>query len=176
VLLRAVPARVTLPDPGAWRARRDGTFVVLEHRDGRSRLVLRVWRAERLVRPSMCENTARLHRPTLPQAEAGEIIERRKIDSPRDYDVHLTAGIDKARGGGVHGFALAVGATVGRCYLGLYETWADGPGAPERVAERLAIMIAGVIENVALPAPGETEGLGGGGEEEEEVGRGWPEK
>jgi len=150
--LHAVPARITLPDPSTWSARRQGSFVVLVHPATRSEIALRVWRAERLARPSRCEAEARQIRPELPPVDPGGVVEQRVIDAPHGYDVRLVVGVDPMGARGVHGYALAVGAAVGRCYVAAYRTWADGPNAAERVAGRLALMVPGVIETVELPA------------------------
>jgi hypothetical protein len=150
VELRAVPARVTIPDPGSWRAARDGSFVVLEQRSTNSRIVLRVWKAARLVRPAECEAEARLLRPALPRADPQTLLDARRIAAPADYDVHLVVGVEETSGRGVHGFAIAVGAAVGRCYLGEYETRAEGSHAAELVADRLATMVPGFIETVVV--------------------------
>jgi hypothetical protein len=150
VELRAVPAVVALPDPASWRAAREGSFVVLAQRATNSRIVLRVWKAARLVRPAECEAEARLHRPTLPKTDPTTLLDERSISAPRDYDVRLFVGVHEAAQRRVHGYALAVGAAVGRCYLGVYETWADGPAAPERVADRLATMVPGFIETLSI--------------------------
>jgi len=125
---------------------------VLSDRGTRSQIVLRVWRAERLARPSNCETEARLLRPELPRVDPSSVVDQRPIDAPRGYDVRLVVGVDALGTQGVHGYALAVGAAVNRCYVAAYETWADGPNAPERVAGRLAAMVPGVIETVELPA------------------------
>ncbi len=151
VTINAVPARVTLPDASRWHARRDGSFVVLEDRSSRAELVLRVWRAERLTRPSDCEATARLVRPKLPRFDPASILDRRVIDAPRGYDVRLVVGVDATGTGGVRGYAVAIGAAIGKCYVAAYQTWAEGPNAPERVASRLAVVVPGVIEKVEVP-------------------------
>lgn len=148
VVLRAVPARVSLPDPSSWRAAREGSFVVLEQRATSSIIVLRSWKAARLVRPSECEAEARLLRPALPRVDPATLVDNRKIDAPRNHDVHLAVAVEEAPDRSVRGVALAVGAAVGRCYLASYETRAEGPSAPERVADRLATMVPGFIETV----------------------------
>jgi hypothetical protein len=45
----------------------------------------------------------------------------------------------------VHGFALAVGAATGRCYVASFETESAGAGAPGTVADRLAVVVSGVF-------------------------------
>jgi hypothetical protein len=141
---------VSLPDPSSWRAAREGSFVLLEQRATSSRIVLRVWKAARLVRPSECEAEARLLRPALPRVDPSAVLDARSIDAPHGYDVRLVVGLQDGRDRSVHGFALAVGAAVGRCYLSAYETRADGPSAAERVADRLATMVPGFIETVEI--------------------------
>jgi hypothetical protein len=148
--LEALPALVTLPDARAWRAQRSGSFVVLSHRATESTLALRVWRAARLVRPSECEAEARLARPQLPIAENQNRIEERRLEAPSGFDVRLVVAAQPVSGSSVRGSALAVGAGVGRCYLASFETVADGPRAAERVAERLGVVVPGVLETVRL--------------------------
>jgi hypothetical protein len=150
VQLRAVPARVSLPEPSTWRASREGSFVVLEQRATDSRILLRVWKAARLVRPAECEREARLLRPALPRVDPVTLLDQRSITAPRGYDVRLAVTVEDDQHGGVRGLALAVGAAVGRCYLAAYETRAEGASAPARVADRLATMVPGFIETVEV--------------------------
>lgn len=145
-----MPVRISLPDPASWRASRDGSFVVLDQRSTTSRIALRIWKAARLVRPGECEAEARLLRPTLPRPDPATLLDERTISAPEGFDVRLAVGVEEGPRRGVHGFALAVGAAVGRCYLGLYETWAEGPTAPELVADRLALMVPGFIETLRV--------------------------
>jgi hypothetical protein len=150
VELRAIPARVSLPEPSSWRAQREGSFVILEHPKTNSHVVLRVWKAARLVRPAECEAEARFLRPKLPRLDPSTLLDHRRIGAPQGYDVHLAVAVDQGSDGVVRGVALAVGAAVGRCYLGAYVTQAEGPNAPARVADRLATMVPGFIETVEI--------------------------
>jgi hypothetical protein len=52
VALASPPGTILLYDPEHWRARRAGSFTVLEHPSSRSTLAIRLWRAARLVRPA----------------------------------------------------------------------------------------------------------------------------
>jgi hypothetical protein len=158
--LRAVPARVSLPNPGSWRASREGSFVVLEQRTTSSRIVLRVWKAARLVRPAECEAEARLFRPALPRVDPVTLLDERSIAAPRGYDVRLVVAVEEDGRGGVRGLALAIGAAVGRCYLAAYETQAEGASAFERVADRLATMVPGFVETVDIDGAEEAASRG----------------
>ncbi len=158
VELPSVPVRLRLPSPARWHATREGSFTVLARRESNERLTLRVWRAARLVRPEECETEARRLRSTLPVADPSTVVDSRRIDAPAGYDVRLVVGVEPSAEG-VHGYAVAVGAAVSRCYAGVYEIWAGGPGAVERVAEQLAVMVPAVIETLVVPKadePGQT--------------------
>jgi hypothetical protein len=148
--LEAIPALITLPDASAWRAQRSGSFVLLSHGATQSTLVLRVWRAARLVRPSECEAEARLARPELPFAETQSRIEERRLEAPSGFDVRLVVAAQPGPGSSVRGSAVAVGAGVGRCYVAAFETFAEGARAMERVADRLGVVVPGVLETVRL--------------------------
>jgi hypothetical protein len=148
--LRSVPIVVSLPDASGWHAKASGTFTLLEHGGTKSSLALRITLAPRLVRPEQCEADARLARPTLPGGDPSGIVERRKIGAPAGFDVRLVVGVEP-RGGGVHGYALAVGAATSRCYVAAYDTEAAGEQAAERVAERLAVVVSGVLETMRVP-------------------------
>jgi hypothetical protein len=145
-----VPVRVALPEARAWRASTSGTFTLLAHPRTQSSLALRVTLAPRLVRPEECEAEARLARPSLPRPEPSTIVEQRVLQVPSGFDVRLTVGVE-AEPGGVHGYALAVGAATGRCYVAAFETTSFGPKAAERVADRLAVVVSGVLETMTVP-------------------------
>lgn len=149
--LSRVPAIVSLPDARAWHASTSGTFTLLEHGATHSRLTLRVTLAPRLVRPEQCLTEARLARPSLPGPDDGSSVEQRTIGAPAGFDVRLVVGVAPARGG-VHGYALAFGAATSRCYVAVYETDADGEQAAKVVAERLAIVVSGVLETLRVPS------------------------
>jgi hypothetical protein len=147
--LSRLPAVVTLPDASAWHASTSGSFTVLEHRATHSRLALRVTLASRLVRPEQCEADARLARPSLPGADASGVVERRRLPAPSGFDVRLQVGVEPKRDG-VYGYALAVGAATSRCYVAAYETESHGEHAAESVADRLAVVVSGVLETMRL--------------------------
>jgi hypothetical protein len=150
-MLARVPVSVELPDARSWHAHASGSFTVLEHGPTRSTLVLRVSRAARLVRPEQCEAEARLLRPSLPASDASSILERRPLEAPPGFDTRLVVGVEPRAGGSVRGFALAVGAATGRCYVASFETESAGAGAPGAVADRLAVVVSGVLGTLHVP-------------------------
>ncbi len=149
--LRRVPAIVTLPNAGAWHASTSGTFTLLEQRATRSTLALRVTLAPRLVKPEQCETEARLARPTLPVVDPSSVVERRALAAPAGFDVRLVVGVTPVPNG-VRGYALATGAGTSRCYVAVFETESAGVGAADRVAERLAVVVAGTLETLRVPS------------------------
>jgi hypothetical protein len=150
VELASLPGTVTLYDPGRWRPAAGETFSTLEHPPSRSRLALRTWRAAPDVRPAQCEAEARLVRPDLPQVDQESILDSRRIDAPREFHGTLVVGVEPMRDGSTHGFALAVSATVGRCFVLCFETIAQGADAPVSVADRLHEAVEGIIPSVEL--------------------------
>jgi hypothetical protein len=149
--LTRIPVTLKLPDATAWHARASGSFTELSHAPSSSLLTFRIERASRLVRPEECEAAARLARPTLPLLDASSVVERRKLAAPPGFDTRLVVGVVPREGARVLGVALAIGAATGRCYVASYETESRGAGAPERVAERLAIIVSGVFETLRTP-------------------------
>jgi len=153
--LARVPARVSLPDARSWHAHASGSFTVLEHASTHSTLTLRVAAAARLVRPEQCEADARLARPSLPPSDGASVVERRALAAPQGFDTRLVVGVEPRAGGTVHGYALAIGAATGRCYVACFETEGGGPHAPDDVADRLAVVVSGVFETLRIPSADE---------------------
>jgi hypothetical protein len=150
--LARVPARVSLPDARAWHARPSGSFTLLEHAPTHSTLALRVVNAQRLVRPEQCEADARLARPSLPANDGASIVERRALAAPPGFDTRLAVGVEPGAAGSVRGFAHAIGAATGRCYVACFETESVGPHAADDVADRLAVIVSGVFETLRVPS------------------------
>jgi len=153
--LARVPARVSLPDARDWHAHPSGSFTLLEHAPTHSTLALRIVNAARLVRPSQCEADARLARPSLPVSDGVNIVERRALAAPEGFDTHVVVAVEPRAGGSVRGFALAIGAATGRCYVACFETESSGPRAADDVADRLAVVVSGVFETLRVPSADE---------------------
>jgi hypothetical protein len=153
--LARVPARVSLPDARAWHAHPSGSFTELAHAPTHSTLALRIVNAARLVRPEQCEADARLARPTLPASDGVSVVERRALAAPQGFDTRLVVGVEPRAGGSVRGFALAIGAATGRCFVACFETESAGPHATDLVADRLAVVVSGVFETLRVPSADE---------------------
>jgi hypothetical protein len=86
----------------------------------------------------------------LPRADPDVIVEERPLEAPRDFSGTLVLGVEPAPHSALRGFALAVGAAVGRCYVLSYETTADGPDAASVVADRLRAAAERLVPSVRL--------------------------
>ena len=148
--LPTLPGIIALYDADRWRATTGGSFTVLEHAPSRSTLALRVWRAARLVRPAECEAEARLVRPALPRPDPDAIVDSRSLEAPEGFSGSLVIGVDGAPRGDVRGYALAVGAAVGRCFVLAFETTAEGVDAASTVGERLRAAVDRIAPSVRL--------------------------
>lgn len=139
---------IPLPERRSWRVDDSTTpWLVARQPASSSELLARTWTAQRLVRPAECERQARLWRPDLPAPSDDTTVDARTIAVPADYQTQLVVAV-QPHAGGIDGFALAFGATVGRCYALVYSTSAKGPGAETAVGRRLAIIVDGVISRV----------------------------
>jgi hypothetical protein len=151
VELPSVPAVITLPDHRYWRVRARGTFVELEHAGSGSRITLRLSRAPRLVRPRECEAEVRLSRPDLPRATPETELEHARVDYPRGFDAELSVGVEP-HAHGARGHATLVAAATGRCLFVAFETVVSGPEAAAHVADRLTVVVDGILPRVRLPS------------------------
>jgi hypothetical protein len=142
-----LPIEVMLPERASWRVTDGPTWLEAEQRESSSTLALRTWRAERLVRRSDCAAQARLARPTIPIASEESIVDQRSFAAPAGFDSELVVGVEPS-GGGVMGYAIVFGASVGYCYAALFTTTASGSGADQEVAARLGVAVDGILSGV----------------------------
>jgi hypothetical protein len=141
-----------LPDRASWSLDDSTTpWFVAVHERTRSELSARIWRAGRLVRPSECERQARLWKPAIPGVGAESVLEARRLSAPPGWTTELTVGVERVGAGQeLRGFALAYGATVGRCYAFVYTTFATGAGAQASIGRRLAIVADEIVPQVRM--------------------------
>jgi hypothetical protein len=148
-----------LPDAAGWReAPSAGSFLELEHRGSGTRLLVRLWTEAEPTNRAGCEASARAVRP-LPAREAGSEIGREALSAPSGFDTEVHVGVARAeRGGPVAGYLLAFGASGRSCFAYVLTTEAQGAGATQAVAERLALMQtvslrSVVVEHASDPLP-----------------------
>lgn len=143
---------VPLPEFSEWRIDDESEhWFVARHPASNSELRVRAWSANRSVTPNQCETQARLWLPSLPAPAADDAVEIRRLRAPSGYHGELIVGVRLLAGGAeLEGYALAFGATVGRCYASVFTTRALGPEAEERVGSTLAVIAGGLLERVEV--------------------------
>jgi hypothetical protein len=132
-----------LPDAEAWRRdARDPRSFVAVHAPTRSRLLVRTWRADSIVRPEDCERELRRLRPDLPALTPEERVEERSSSVAGYAAARLMAGVvpSPESAGVLDGYALLFGSDGRRCLALIYSTSAQGEAAPRMIGERLGAM------------------------------------
>jgi hypothetical protein len=143
------PIELDLPSKDSWQVSDGPTWLVAAHSASSSLLAVRTWRADRLVRREQCEAQARLARPSLPIVRDDAVLERRALSAPAQFDTELVVGVEPT-GGGLSGYALAIGASVGRCYAAVFTTAVNGTLAEQEVATRLGLAVDRILSGVRL--------------------------
>jgi hypothetical protein len=143
------PLELGLPNKAEWQLADGPTWLVARHSATSSELALRTWRAERLVRRSECVAQARLARAAIPEIKEEAIVDRRALSTPRDFDTELVVGVERTERG-ISGYAIAIGASVGRCYAAVFTTTAMGNGAEQELAARLGVVVDRILGSVRL--------------------------
>jgi len=141
------PIELALPDKAGWQIAEGPTWFVADHEPSSSQLALRTWRADRVVRRAECEAQARLARPTIPIVKDEAVVERRTLTAPADFDNELVVGVEP-NAGGLSGYALVIGAGVGRCYAAVFTTSVRGKDAELELAARLGLAVDRVLSQV----------------------------
>lgn len=143
------PIEFGLPSKQTWRIEDGPNWFVAEHTQSSSLLAVRTWRAERLVRRADCESQARLARPTIPIVHEESVVDRRPFASPQGFDSELVVSVEPSARG-ILGYAIVIGASVGRCYAAVFTTTVSGGVAEQEVAARLGFFVDQVLSRVRL--------------------------
>lgn len=143
--------RLPLPEGRAWRIDDHGSpWLTAMHAGSASSLMVRTWNEEGRASAARCEERARLWKK-LPERGNAEILQDRAIDAPAGFDTRLLVGVLAGRPGAPIGaFATAFGAHAHRCFVWVYTTSAEGPGAERVLGERLAAMVEASLAKVAI--------------------------
>ncbi|HYQ28249.1 MAG TPA: hypothetical protein VER04_13560 [Polyangiaceae bacterium] len=145
------PIEFTLPAKASWQLTEGPSWLVLEHRPSSSQLALRTWRADRLLRRAECEAQARLGRKAIPIVHEEAVVDRHALLAPADFDNELVVGVEPSALG-LEGYALVIGASVGRCYAAVFTTRVSGERAELEVAARLGLVVDRILSHVRVLA------------------------
>ncbi len=143
----ALPLELRLPTKSEWRTTDGPLWLEAEHAPSASKLALRTWRTERIVRRSECESDARLARPSIPTIHEEAIVDRRAFAAPAGFESELVVGVEPTPLG-VQGYALVFGSSIGFCYAALFTTTASGGDAEREVATRLGVAVDEILSSV----------------------------
>jgi hypothetical protein len=143
------PLEFTLPGTASWQIVEGPSWVVADHRPSSSQLALRTWRADRVLRRADCEAQARLGRAAIPIVHDDAVVERRGFSAPAEFDNELVLGVESSAHG-LTGYALVIGASVGRCYAAVFITRVRGQAAEVEVAARLGQVVDRVLSHVRV--------------------------
>jgi hypothetical protein len=122
------------------------------HEATRSTLLLRSWSEDQNVTRQVCYARAREWEPGLPDLEVASLIDdgTRKLLGSQDARVAVGVEARTARGGGVAGFVIAIVGSVRRCMVLAFQTRAEGQGADDEVASRLAIIAERLLPSLKI--------------------------
>jgi hypothetical protein len=136
---------VPLPEASSWRVDdRSGRWLSAVHLPSKSMLWIRAWREGSVVSHRQCEAAARSWRPDLLGHDESVLVDRRPLGAPEGFDTEVGFSVRQV-GNALGGVAVAVGARVRQCLVLAYATRADGPGAQQAVADRLALVTTKVF-------------------------------
>jgi hypothetical protein len=151
-----------LPDADGWRHDpRDTRAWIATHAATRSRLLVRRWRADSIVRAGDCERQLRELRPDLPTLGPEQQLDRRPLKLAGDYAAELTTGAvaSDQSAGALTGHALLFGSDARQCLALVFSTSAEGDAAARQVGDRLGIIsrtfervhVLGIPSRIAAP-------------------------
>jgi hypothetical protein len=143
------PIELSLPSKDSWQISDGPTWLVAAQATSASLLALRTWRADRLVRRAECEAQARLTRPSIPIVQQEALLDRRAFTAPAGFDTELVVGVEPSAPG-ITGYAIAIGASVGRCYAAVFTTRTNGANAEREVASRLGVAVDRILSGVRV--------------------------
>lgn len=142
-----LPLELRLPTKSEWRIADGPLWLEAEHAPSASKLAVRTWRSDRIVRRSECEADARLARPSIPPLHEESIVDRRAFAAPAGFDSELVVGVEPSPLG-VRGYATVFGASIGFCYAAVFTTTASGGSAEQEVAARLGVAVDEILSGV----------------------------
>jgi hypothetical protein len=139
-----------LPDGRAWRVDDHGTpWLVATHEPTRSTLHVRSWNEDQVATKHGCYERARAWKQGLPDIDAPGAIrdEVRKLDA--GVEARVVSGVVVPEGSPrIAGFSVAVGTSVRKCIVMIYQTEVDRPAKPQVIAERLAVVSETVVAKI----------------------------
>ncbi|MFO0614442.1 MAG: hypothetical protein U0414_17795 [Polyangiaceae bacterium] len=150
--------RVPLEEGDAWRIDDHKTpWLTAQKPKDQSSLMLRVWRGENRMNRDKCEAIARGWK-SLPVRDKATLVSHEPLDFPEGFDTYVDVGLVPApEQSALFGFVLAFGGYAHKCFAYVFVTKDQGPGADERVAERLGTNVERTLKKIRIVSDLEPE-------------------
>ena len=158
--------RLRIPFASEWQRHETNTSLRLEHPLDKSRIVVRLWSASRLVSVDQCVGELALLEPDVAFARrtwmsgalasdvAGQnqdIVAAQRFEPGGDLHGVVRASVHATSSGQeVAGVVIAVAAGVGRCLAMVANSFVGGANAEREIADRIAWLVEGVTKSLAL--------------------------
>lgn len=151
---------LALPDGKAWRIDdHRSPWLVASHATSSTTLRVRVWRELELASRDRCEQRAREWAPDLPSLVGARVIDDGPLPAvpAPGFDTRVVAAIAQPKApDAVDGFVIAFGASGKKCFAYAWVATARGPGAAERIGDRLGTGVrtlegAFIVSDLAPP-------------------------
>jgi hypothetical protein len=152
IVSRRFEIRIPLPDGAAWRIDdAAGSWLSATHAASSSSLLVRLWREDDPMSRTKCEERARAG-GKLPAIDPADVVNRRPIAVPPDFDTVVETAVRKAPAGpSIEALAVAVGGLGRRCFAYVFRTSVVDSAAGERAAGvRLAMMVEQSLSGLVL--------------------------
>jgi hypothetical protein len=131
-----------LPSDPAWKIEdAKDSWLVATHAPTSTVVVARMLGTDGLANRARCETRARDLR-ALPPREGTSVIDKHRVDMPSGFDTIVEVGLlPTDPGKPITGYVLAFGGWSKKCFIYALTTTAQGRGAEEAVADRLALFM-----------------------------------
>jgi hypothetical protein len=167
---------LALPDGSAWKIDdHRSKWLDATHAATHSSLLARSWNEEQNVTRKACYAQAREWERVLPDLDSQPLIDDGIKKVLGNEDARVAVGLDARTPStqGIDGFVVVIVGSVKRCMVFAFQTHADGQGAGDEIASRLAIIAERFVPSLSLDqsfapsrepltgAPGAPGGVGG---------------
>jgi hypothetical protein len=140
-----------LPDGAAWKIDdHRSPWLRAGHESTHSTLLARSWSEEQNVTRKACYARAREWEATLPDVDTGGLIDDGVRKVPGGDDARVAVGIDARVSPGVGGFVVTIMGSIRRCMVVAFQTRAEGQGAEDEIASRLALIGERFVPSIKL--------------------------
>jgi hypothetical protein len=140
-----------LPDGSAWKIDdHRSPWLRASHESTHSTLLARSWSEDQNVTRKACYARAREWEAALPEIDGAGLIDDGMRKVLGGEDARVAVGIDARVSPGVGGFVVAIVGSIRRCMVFAFQTRAEGQGAEDEIASRLALVAERFVPSIKL--------------------------